>query len=206
MGRAVTADVVVLDQTRSAPAATPARTGTRTGTGTGEAALADHVDATLRANASDLLGYLLRRTDRDEAPDVLSDVFVTAWRRRDALPEDPTRARMWLFGVARRTLANHRRSRSRASALTERLQLALAETQLSAQQADTPGSESRERGREVRAAVATLPPRQRELVALVHWDGFSLTEAAEITGIRASTARSHYARARARLAEVLAAE
>ncbi|OJX93967.1 MAG: hypothetical protein BGO96_00155 [Micrococcales bacterium 73-15] len=159
----------------------------------------------MRASSSDLLGYLLRRTDRDDAPDVLSEVFVTVWRRRDVVPEDPTRARMWLFGVARRTLANHRRSRSRASALTERLQTALTDALPALREAGFPGSESGERAREVRAAVQALPPRQRELVALVHWDGFSLTEAAEIAGIRASTARSHYARARERLAELLAA-
>ncbi|WP_281861178.1 RNA polymerase sigma factor [Salana multivorans] len=192
----MTADVVVLESHRELR---PARGGGD------ETVVADRVEAALRASSSDLLGYLLRRTDRDDAPDVLSEVFVTVWRRRDVVPEDPTRARMWLFGVARRTLANHRRSRSRASALTERLQTALTDALPALREAGFPGSESGERAREVRAAVQALPPRQRELVALVHWDGFSLTEAAEIAGIRASTARSHYARARERLAELLAA-
>lgn len=192
----MTADVVVLESHRELR---PARVGGD------ETVVADRVEAALRASSSDLLGYLLRRTDRDDAPDVLSEVFVTVWRRRDVVPEDPTRARMWLFGVARRTLANHRRSRSRASALTERLQTALTDALPALREAGFPGSESGERAREVRAAVQALPPRQRELVALVHWDGFSLTEAAEIAGIRASTARSHYARARERLAELLAA-
>ncbi|ROR95962.1 RNA polymerase sigma-70 factor (ECF subfamily) [Salana multivorans] len=192
----MTADVVVLESHRELR---PTRVGGD------ETVVADRVEAALRASSSDLLGYLLRRTDRDDAPDVLSEVFVTVWRRRDVVPEDPTRARMWLFGVARRTLANHRRSRSRASALTERLQTALTDALPALREAGFPGSESGERAREVRAAVQALPPRQRELVALVHWDGFSLTEAAEIAGIRASTARSHYARARERLAELLAA-
>lgn len=191
----MTADVVVLESHRELGSS--ARTQ--------ESTLADRVETALRVNASDLLGYLLRRTERDDAPDVLSEVFVTVWRRRDVVPEDPTRARMWLFGVARRTLANHRRARSRASALTERLQSALTDALPALREAGFPGSESGERAREVRAAVQALPPRQRELVALVHWDGFSLTEAAEIVGIRASTARSHYARARERLAELLAA-
>ncbi|MBN0038924.1 hypothetical protein JN535_01895 [Cellulosimicrobium cellulans] len=51
----------------------------------------------------------------------------------------------------------------------------------------------------MRAAVVQLPARQRELVRLVHWDGFTLAQAAEVAGIRASTARTHYARARVAL-------
>lgn len=189
----MTADVVVL----------PTDAGRQTDARADETALADRVESALRENASALLGYLLRRTERDDAPDILSEVFVTAWRRRDALPEDAQRARMWLFGVARRTLANHRRSRRRASALSERLRLALTDSLPTTHDVGSPGSDSAERAREVREAVVGLPPRQRELVMLVHWDGFALTEAAEILGIRASTARSHYARARDRLARDL---
>ena len=189
----MTSDVVVL----------PTDAGRQSDVRADETALADRVESTLRDNAPALLGYLLRRTERDDAPDVLSEVFVTVWQRRDALPEDALRARMWLFGVARRTLANHRRSRTRATALTDRLRQALAASLAETHDAESPGSESAERAREVRDAVGELPPRQRELVALVHWDGFSLTEAAEILGVRASTARSHYARARDRLAREL---
>jgi len=75
----------------------------------------------LRANAADLLGYLARRIGRQDAADVLGTVLVTAWRRRTDLSDEPEAARMWLFVVARRTLANHRRGQARADALTERL-------------------------------------------------------------------------------------
>lgn len=169
-----------------------------------ERELGELVEQALRTNAADLLRYLLRRIDRDEAPDVLADVFMTTWRRRDVVPQDPLRARMWLFGVARRTVANHRRSGTRANALTARLRAALEDT-VAAGATSYPGSVSDERDREVREAVAALPPRQRELVRLVHWDAMTLAEAAEIAGIRASTARSHYARARERLERGLSA-
>lgn len=105
---------------------------------------------------------------------------------------------MWLFVVARRTLANHRRSTVRTGDLTARLRGVLAT-------AVERGPASTEDGLDgVRDAVAALPARQQELVRLVHWDGFSLTEAAELTGMRPSTARTHYARARERLAVLLA--
>ena len=52
-------------------------------------------------------------------------------------------------------------------------------------------------------AVEALPVELAELVRLVHWDGFSLTEAAELVGVGSSTARSRYARARELLREAL---
>jgi RNA polymerase sigma-70 factor (ECF subfamily) len=52
---------------------------------------------------------------------------------------------------------------------------------------------------EVRDAVRRLPQAQRELVMLVHWDGFSIRDAAEVLGVNPSTARSRYAAARASL-------
>lgn len=151
----------------------------------------------LQDNATDLLAYLLRRIDRDDAPDVLGEVFATAWRRRGDAPDDIWQVRMWLFGIARKSLANARRTHSRRFALVDRLAESLAVD------ASYPGSEDDERAREVRDAVADLPGKQRELVRLVHWDGFTLSEAAEIAGIRPSTARTHYARARQRLAHQL---
>ena len=48
-----------------------------------------------------------------------------------------------------------------------------------------------------------LPVDQREVVQLVHWEGFSLVEAARITGTSASTARSRYASAKCRLRTAL---
>lgn len=72
-------------------------------------ALDERAARAMDENAADLLRYLLRRVDRQDAPDVLSVVFTTAWRRRADLPPDRTQARMWLYGVARRCAPNHRR-------------------------------------------------------------------------------------------------
>jgi DNA-directed RNA polymerase specialized sigma24 family protein len=68
-----------------------------------------------------ILGYVLRRTDNpDDAADVIAETFLTAWRRLEDVPCD-VGARLWLYGVARRVLANHHRGVRRRSALTERL-------------------------------------------------------------------------------------
>ncbi|WP_229727801.1 RNA polymerase sigma factor [Mycetocola zhadangensis] len=108
-----------------------------------------------------------------------------AYRRIDRLPDDSEEARMWLFGVARRVLANHRRGAVRRA--TIRLSYV-----------DEPDKYS-----EVREAIEALPANQRELVQLVHWDGFSLREAAGIAGVSESTARGRYERARKRLHDSL---
>ena len=55
---------------------------------------------------------------RDEADDVVADVFVVAWRRIGDVPAEP---RTWLLGIARRVLANRHRSAKRQRALYERL-------------------------------------------------------------------------------------
>jgi RNA polymerase sigma-70 factor (ECF subfamily) len=57
----------------------------------------------------DLLAYALRRVDRPEdAADVVAETFLVAWRRLDDVPPG-AQARLWLYGVARRQLANQRR-------------------------------------------------------------------------------------------------
>ena len=77
-------------------------------------------------NFDALLGYALRRTARPEdAADVVADTFLVAWRRQRDVPPGE-QARLWLYGVARRTLANQRRGDVRRTHLGERLGADLA--------------------------------------------------------------------------------
>jgi DNA-directed RNA polymerase specialized sigma24 family protein len=63
-----------------------------------------------------VLAYLARRVDPPgDAADLLAEVFATAWRRVDDLPADDGEAAAWLFGIARGTLANHRRGQTGAA-------------------------------------------------------------------------------------------
>src|SRR5436309_11328259 len=76
-----------------------------------EALFADHA-AAVRA-------YALRRADAATADDIVSEVFVVACRRLDAVPSD--NALPWLLGCARRVLANQQRGGRRREALGHRL-------------------------------------------------------------------------------------
>lgn len=141
----------------------------------------------LDAASVDLLSFLQRRVGVDDAPDLLGETMVVAWRRVRELPEDTERARMWLFGIARGTLLNHARGARRRWALADRIR----------GYADSPAAApASDEGLDVRDAISRLDPDLAELVRLVHWERFSLTDAGELLGIPASTARSRYQRAR----------
>jgi len=148
----------------------------------------------LDANAGALLTYLERRVGVDDAPDALAEVMTVVWRRAADLPADATEARMWMFGIAKGVVANAARGKVRRAKLADRLRAVTASS--------VPAS-SADRGLEVRDAIERLDPGLAEMVRLVHWDGFSLAEAAALEGIPASTARSRYARAKRELATAL---
>ncbi len=146
--------------------------------------------AAIEANADDLLDYFVRRVrHREDAADLLAETMLQAWRRSDALPGEAERQRMWLFGIASNVLANKHRSNRRRAALVERLRSLI-------DQAEVPDPAE---ASEVRDAVLRLPEAQRELVTLVHWEGMTLVEAAEVLGLNPSTARGRYSAARAAL-------
>ncbi|MER6514108.1 RNA polymerase sigma factor [Nonomuraea sp. NPDC001636] len=149
------------------------------------------------ANYADILAYLRRRTDsHDDAADALAETFATAWRRLDDVPEGH-RARLWLYGVARRVLANGRRADSRRSELVERLGQQLE------QWAQSVGADNDFDG--VREAFMRLSPDDREVLALAGWEGLGSHEIATVLGCSRGAARLRLHRARKRLAKDLKA-
>ncbi|MGW9158311.1 MULTISPECIES: RNA polymerase sigma factor [unclassified Microbacterium] len=136
-----------------------------------------------------LFAYFVRRVvSTDDAADLTGEVLLTMWRKVEAMPSDRIEARMWTFGIARKVLANHRRALSRRRKLNDRLK---GEALIS--------GDSRPVRDDVWEALEALPTGDREVIQLVHWDGFSLAEAAKILGRKPATVRSRYARARAKL-------
>lgn len=147
------------------------------------------------ANYHRVLGYVLRRTaTREDAEDVVAETFLTAWRRLEQLPPG-SGARPWLYGVARKALANHRRGEVRRERLTGRLHadfdFALPHA------ADADGGVAW-----VAAAFAQLGNDERELLALVAWEELDV-EIATVLGCSRNAARIRLHRARRRLAREL---
>ncbi|QIY96067.1 RNA polymerase sigma factor [Streptomyces sp. S1D4-11] len=72
-----------------------------------------------RQHYADISAYVRRRIDADQVTDIVAEVFATAWRRLDEIPRRAVLP--WLYGVARRTLANAHRSNRRRLNLLEAL-------------------------------------------------------------------------------------
>lgn len=140
----------------------------------------------------DLLGYALRRVVAPEdAADVVAETMLVAWRRLDEVPADGT-ARLWLYGVARRVLANYRRGEVRRGRLGERLRLQLATA--APDLADSVAS-----GTVLGQALARLSSDDRELLQLTVWEGLAPQEVAAVLGVAPGTVRARLHRARKRL-------
>ena len=137
-----------------------------------------------------VLAYCLRRAPLEDAKDASADVFLVAWRRLDQLPGGE-RTLPWLYGTARKTLANQRRSRSRLMRLMTRLRFnppppsVPPETAVIRQQQD----------QEVLAALGRLKPGDREVIQLTMWEELRQAEIGELIGCsdRAVTMRLHRA-------------
>lgn len=143
-----------------------------------------------------ILAYSLRRVEGPEdAADVVAETFLVAWRRLDEVPSDAG-ARLWLFAVAHRVIANQHRAERRRTRLGERLAESLR-TELATRPA--PSGEAAAALR----AMAELGDDDRELLLLVSWEELSPGEAARVLGISSLAARSRLHRARRRLRDLL---
>jgi RNA polymerase sigma factor (sigma-70 family) len=123
--------------------------------------------------------------------DVVAETYVVAWRRLDEVPGGDEAALGWLCGVARRVLANARRSVQRVAALVERVGLDRGDEAVS----DAGGWRSG-----LMDAWVLLPEGDRRVLWLVGWQGVGLAELAELLDCSVGAAAKRLSRARARLA------
>lgn len=138
--------------------------------------------------------FVRRRVGGSEADDVVSEVFLIAWRRLDDVPAD---ALPWLLGVARRVVANARRSQARNVSLHERLG---QEGSVRGEIADIPV----EHDPRVLRALASLGEGDQEVLLLVAWDELRREQAAKVLGVSTGAFAVRLHRARRRFARALA--
>jgi RNA polymerase sigma-70 factor (ECF subfamily) len=133
----------------------------------------------------------------DAADDLVSIVFLEAWRRRDDVELIDGNALPWLYGIARHTLHNRWRTALRHRRALDRLP-APPSTPDHADEVAHRLDDERELAR-VTAALERLRPPDRDVLVLCVWQGLSYAEAAVALGVPVGTVRSRLARARARL-------
>jgi RNA polymerase sigma-70 factor (ECF subfamily) len=150
----------------------------------------DRFDALFASYSRDIVAYCgWRAASRSDAQDAVAEVFLTAWRRLEDVPEGDD-ARVWLYAAARRVIANQRRSSRRRSALHERLEIEAAATR------GPRGSDPDDLL--VHEVLARLAPRDRDVLLLAEWEGLTPAEIAAVLGCLTVTARGRLHRARAR--------
>lgn len=120
--------------------------------------------------------YFIRRAAPDMAADAFSDTMLTVWRRIDDIPDDATLP--WCYGVARRTLANHRRGAARQLRLVERVKAVdLAGT---GSISGDPQLEIERLDPELDRALETLSESETEIVHLWAWERLEPREIAAV--------------------------
>lgn len=161
--------------------------------------LRDWIEAVIEDNADGLLRYFRRRVRQPEdAADLLGHVFLVLWENGARVPTTEQSARMWCFGIARNLLREHYRRSKKELAFADGLREHVRILGQRDNAADT-AAEATLRAEKVRRAITVLDDRSKELVMLVHWDGFSIADAARLLSMNESTARTRHVRALRRL-------
>lgn len=164
----------------------------------------DRAESLLHTEGAAVYRYLARRVGPGDDPsDLLSDSMLVVWRKRNAIPENQLEARMWFFGIARKVLLAYQRATRRRDSLDERLKTNLATAPFHANRAGNIDDGGEDLRAHVRSLVESLSDTDREIVTLLHWEGFNLEQVAVMLSIRPSTVRTRYARARAHLKTLL---
>jgi RNA polymerase sigma-70 factor (ECF subfamily) len=149
-------------------------------------------------NHRPVYAYCRRRIDAATAADCAAETFLVAWRRFDEIP-DGDRALSWLFGVARRVIANQVRSEHRLRGLLTRMAVVQ----------DASGSSvseivvRRAQDREVVEALGRIGLRDREVLLLAVWEDLPHAEIGEILGCSTHAVDQRIHRANRRLAREL---
>lgn len=142
------------------------------------------------ATAVRVRGFVRRHVDDAECDDVLSEVYLVAWRRFGDVPPDPM---PWLLATARRVLANHWRGRDRR---LRRETEACAVAALAAEPDLAGGVVDRA---VMVTAIIALDAEDREVLLLAGWDGLDAADIGLVLGCSAGAARMRLNRARQRL-------
>ena len=150
-------------------------------------------DALYRAARDDVFAYVATLLhDRSAAEDVTAIAFERAFRRQGKYDARRVSARSWLFGIARNAALDELRRRKRTASLpTEPPAAGADEIDLALRRAA------------VRTALAELPARDRELIALKFHAGLDNAELADVLGVSVSNAGTRLHRALTKLREIL---
>lgn len=163
-----------------------------------EQALAAFYDATSRV----VYGLLLRVLGaREEAEEVMLDVYTQVWRQAGSYNEGRGTPLAWLTTIARSRAIDRLRSGSFERKRVDSLDAATEQASPARGVEET--AAAGETGRRVRAALDALPPEQRAVIELAYYGGMSHGEIAAHTGQPLGTVKTRTRLGMMRLREML---
>ena len=136
-----------------------------------------------------VFAYAARRVGWDDASDAAAEVFTVAWKKLRTVPGEPDTL-PWLYGVARRVVANQLRSHRRRERLDAKVAGAPPIAWSDSDPADLDG------------ALTRLRQDDREVLMLAAWEGLTPAEMGRALGCSPGAAAVRLHRARARLSAV----
>lgn len=151
--------------------------------------------------------FLSRRVG-DLADDLLSETFLTAFRRRGDYRADRVDVRPWLYGIGANLIRRHQRDEvARYRALGRSSVSAVVPRFRSADEFDgaVDRLDAQALGPSLASALAALEARDREVLLLIAWGDLNYAEVATVLDIPVGTVRSRLHRARRRIQACLAA-
>ena len=161
---------------------------------------ADAFGALFERHAMTIYNYCFRRVgDWTVAEDLLSLVFLEAWRRRDK-QLSAGKVLPWLYGIATNVVRNRRRAERRFAAALGRLP-AVAPSPSFADDVDERVDDERQM-KHVLALVSHLPRAEQDVLVLCSWFDLSYKDTALALDIPVGTVRSRLSRARRRVREL----
>jgi RNA polymerase sigma-70 factor, ECF subfamily len=156
------------------------------------------------AHSGAVLTYARRRlASPEDAEDVVVEVFATAWRRRETVPQP---ALPWLYATAANVIAHVIRSDGRRTRLDARLASVSRLHDPGNLLAHDPGAAVADLLSDraaIQAALDDLSDSDAELLRLWAWEQLEPIEIAQVLDCSPGTARTRMHRARARLREAL---
>ena len=141
--------------------------------------------ALYRTYGPELYGFAVSALgDRGQAEELVQEVFTRVWRKAETYDANRASFRTWLYGIARNAIIDMKR---RASV---RPALAAHEVNTDEQGAADKSLENALLRWQVSAALERLTPEHRQVIRLAHFQGLTLREIAERTGLPLGTVKS----------------
>ena len=144
----------------------------------------DELRELYRRYAPELFGFAVSALgDREQAEEVVQDVFAQLWRHAGDYDQRRASVRTWLYAIARNRIVDaRRRAAARPRSADDGSLGGASEIDAALDQAVLRW--------QVTAALARLSPAHREVIRLAHYGGLTMREISERIGIPLGTVKS----------------